>query len=109
MIKRSRVPLCRCRRCGHRWVARGPAVPVCCAACKSPRWDRPALWRRRPRAAAQAPLPPDPVIAAYAKDVDRTLLRENLRLSVDARFERLLALQRFAAELRRAGRTERRS
>jgi hypothetical protein len=30
-------------------------------------------------------LDPDPVIEAYKKDVDRTLLRENLTLSVDQR------------------------
>lgn len=46
----------------------------------------------------------DPVIEAYKKDVDRTLLRENLRLSVEDRFRKLMALQRFAGELRRAGR-----
>jgi hypothetical protein len=49
------------------------------------------------------PLEPDPVIEAYKKDVDRTLLRENLRLSVEQRFEKLAALQRFAEEVRRAG------
>lgn len=50
------------------------------------------------------PLEPDPVIEAYKKDVDRTLLRENLRLSVEERFEKLMRLQRFAEELRRAAR-----
>ena len=50
-----------------------------------------------------APLEPDPVIEAYKRDVDRTLIRENLKLSVQGRFERLIALQRFAEELRRAG------
>ena len=45
----------------------------------------------------------DPVIEVYKKDVDRTLIRENLRLSVEARLERLMQLQRFAEELRRAG------
>ncbi len=30
---------------------------------------------------------PDPVIEAYKKDIDRTLLRENLRLTVEERFE----------------------
>ena len=45
----------------------------------------------------------DPVIEVYKKDVDRTLIRENLRLSVEARLERLMQLQRFAKELRRAG------
>lgn len=49
-------------------------------------------------------LEPDPVIEAYKKDVDRTLIRENLRLTVEQRFENLMRLQRFAEELRRAGR-----
>ena len=48
-------------------------------------------------------LEPDPVIEAYKKDVDRTLIRENLKLSVEDRFRKLMELQRFAAELRRAG------
>jgi hypothetical protein len=48
-------------------------------------------------------LEPDPVIEAYKKDVDRTLIRENLRLSVEERFEKLMGLQVFAEELRRAG------
>jgi hypothetical protein len=45
----------------------------------------------------------DPLIEAYKKDVDRTLIRENLRLSVEERFEKLMRLQEFADELRRAG------
>ncbi|HYL73297.1 MAG TPA: hypothetical protein VEU96_03785 [Bryobacteraceae bacterium] len=49
-----------------------------------------------------------PVIDAYKKDVDRTLLRENLRLTVTERFEKLMALQRFAEEMRQAGRDARR-
>jgi hypothetical protein len=44
----------------------------------------------------------DPVIEAYKRDVDRTLIRENLRLSVEQRFEQLMRLQQFAEELRRA-------
>ncbi len=51
---------------------------------------------------------PDPVIEAYKKDLDLTLIRENLRRTVDERFERLMALQRFAEELRRAGQAIRR-
>lgn len=47
---------------------------------------------------------PDPVIEAYKKDVDRTLIRETLRLTVEERFERLMRLQEFAGELRRAER-----
>lgn len=52
------------------------------------------------------PFEPDPVIEAYKKDVDRTLLRENLRLSVEQRFKQLMKLQQFAEALRRAGRAQ---
>lgn len=46
----------------------------------------------------------DPVIEDYKKDIDRTLLRENLKLTVEERFRKLMEMQRFAEELRRAGR-----
>ena len=46
----------------------------------------------------------DPLVEAYKRDVDRTLIRENLRLTVEERFDALMRLQRFAEELRRAGR-----
>jgi hypothetical protein len=46
---------------------------------------------------------PDPVVEAYKRDIDRPLIRENLKLSVEQRLERLIALQQFAEELRRAG------
>jgi len=46
---------------------------------------------------------PDPVIEAYKKDIDVTLIRENLRLTVDQRFQQLMKLQRFAEELQNAG------
>jgi hypothetical protein len=49
-------------------------------------------------------LEPDRVIEAYKKDIDRTLIRENLRLTVEQRFEKLMRLLQFAEELRRAGR-----
>ena len=45
----------------------------------------------------------DPVVEAYKRDVDRTLLRANLRKSVQERVESLIALQRLAAEARHAG------
>jgi hypothetical protein len=54
-----------------------------------------------------SPLEPDPVIEAYKKYVDRTLLRENLRRTVQQRFEMLIELQRLADEMRRAGRAAR--
>ena len=49
----------------------------------------------------------DPVIEAYKKDIDITLIRENLRLTVDQRFQQLMNLQQFAEDLRRAGRKAR--
>lgn len=50
-------------------------------------------------------LSPDPVIERYKHDVDRTLLRENLKLSVEQRFRQLHALQQFATELKQAPRS----
>jgi hypothetical protein len=46
---------------------------------------------------------PDPVVEAYKKHVDRTLIRENLKLSVEERLKKLMELQRFAEEVRFAG------
>jgi len=45
----------------------------------------------------------DPVIEAYKKHIDRTLLRENLKLTVEQRLRALMELQRLSEELRRAG------
>jgi len=50
---------------------------------------------------------PDPVVEAFKKDIDRTLLIENLKLSVEDRFRKAMALARFADELRRAGKEAR--
>jgi hypothetical protein len=47
--------------------------------------------------------PPDPVIEAYKRGIDRTLIRENLRKTPDERIRALQALQRLAEELGRAG------
>ena len=57
-----------------------------------------------PPLAGEPPFAPDPVIEAYKKDVDRGLIVENLKLTVDERLRQLVSLQRFAAEVRRAGR-----
>lgn len=46
---------------------------------------------------------PDPVVRAYMRDVDRTLIRKNLALSHEERFRQLMELQKFAAELAAAG------
>ena len=50
----------------------------------------------------------DPMVEAYKRDVDRTLLRQNLRRSVTERVENLITLQELAAEARRAGRARER-
>ena len=57
----------------------------------------------RPPSTRSSKLEADPVIEAYKRDVDRTLLRQNLRRSVTERVENLIALQRLAEEARRAG------
>lgn len=49
----------------------------------------------------------DPLIEVFKKDVDVTLIRENLRLTIDQRFQQLMKLQELAEELRRAGRKAR--
>lgn len=49
----------------------------------------------------------DPIIELYKRSVDRTLLRENLKRTPDERLRNLMALQRVADELRRAGREAR--
>jgi hypothetical protein len=52
-------------------------------------------------------IPPDPVIEAYKKDVDMTLIRESLKKTLEERIQTLMDLQRTAEELRRAGREAR--
>jgi hypothetical protein len=51
---------------------------------------RPTSWR-------------DPVVEAYKPGVDRTLLRRNLRLSVEQRLVQLEDVLRDCAEIRKAG------
>ena len=47
-------------------------------------------------------LPPDPVVEYYKKDVDRTLLREHLKLTPQQRLEKLMAFMRSLDQLRLA-------
>ncbi|MEN3001429.1 MAG: hypothetical protein ABDI19_06260 [Armatimonadota bacterium] len=54
-------------------------------------------------------LEPDPVIEAYKKDIDRTLLIENLKLTPTERLRKLMELQRFAEALTEAGKKLRRA
>jgi hypothetical protein len=52
-------------------------------------------------------LPPpdvfDPVVEAYKKDVDRTLLIENLKLTPEERCDKFLRFMEMVYEIRRAG------
>jgi hypothetical protein len=45
----------------------------------------------------------DPVVEVYMRDVDRTLLRENLKLTHAQRLEKLVKFGEFASTLRDAG------
>jgi hypothetical protein len=50
-------------------------------------------------------LEPSPVIEAYKNGIDRTLLRENLRLTPAERVEKMIAALRFAEAVRDSRRT----
>ncbi len=56
--------------------------------------DRPVQWR-------------DPVTDLYKRDVDRTLLRENLKLSPEQRLAKLQDFVKFLSEMRAAGKRAR--
>ena len=47
-------------------------------------------------------------IEALMKGIDRTLLRENLRLTPAQRLDKFISVHRFTSELRRAGEDARR-
>ena len=49
----------------------------------------------------------DPVVEAYKRGIDRTLIRENLKRTVEERFQKAMELARFADELKRAGKEAR--
>jgi len=50
----------------------------------------------------------DPVIEAYKKDVDRTILRENLKLSPHERSEKFVSFMKSIWKLREIAERERR-
>lgn len=50
----------------------------------------------------------DPVIEAYKKDVDRTILRENLKLSPQERSEKFVSFMKSVWQLREIAERERR-
>jgi hypothetical protein len=49
-------------------------------------------------------IPPDPVIEAYKRDIDRTLLRETLKLTPGQRLAKLQEFMKSVAKLRGAAR-----
>lgn len=87
---------------------------MCCKRMISFAESDPVGWPPRPPAvilcnmqqSSQALIPiapgPDPVIEAYKKDVDRTLLRENLRLTTEQRIVKMIAALALVEELRRS-------
>ena len=54
----------------------------------------------------RVPPPPDPVIEVYKRDIDRTLLRENLKLTPEQRVVQLMELQRALEEMQKARRNK---
>jgi hypothetical protein len=72
---------------------------------------QPVRWLQNPRCTLggmavleKYGLTPDPVIEHYKRDVDRTLLREHLKLTPLQRLEKLVAFMRDLDELRHARR-----
>lgn len=57
-----------------------------------------------PPEAPHAAIQPDPVIEVYKKDIDRTLLRERLKRTVEERFRDLMEMHVFFDEAQRARR-----
>lgn len=49
------------------------------------------------------------IVRDYMRDVDRSLLRENLKLTPEQRLAKFASFMRFIAELRRAGEKVRRN
>ena len=62
--------------------------------------------RNRPEEPDDDRFEPDPVVEVYKRDVDRTLIREQLRRSVDQRVRNMIAALRFAEALHEAGRRQ---
>jgi transcriptional regulator with XRE-family HTH domain len=59
------------------------------------------VWADHARRSGPAsPAGRDPVIEAYKKDIDRTLLRENLKLTAEQRLQQLQQLAEFADKFR---------
>ncbi len=67
------------------------------------------MSNQEPQEFVPVSLAPDPIIEAYKKDIDRTLLRENLARSVEERWLNFESLQRFIDGLRGVARSSKES
>jgi hypothetical protein len=67
------------------------------------------MGQHSPRRQPQPALEPDPVIDAFKRDVDRTLIREQLKRSIDERVRNMIAALRLAEGLREAHQRQRRT
>ena len=61
--------------------------------------DHPSVMSADPK---KAPFPPNPIIEHYKQFVDRSLIRENLKLTVEERLRKLESMLRFLQEWRGA-------
>ena len=75
----------------------------------APAWDACCVLPLAPQRCPGYPpgVEKDPVIEAYKRDLDRSLLRANLKRTPEERFLQLQELQRFADEALRARKARR--
>ncbi len=100
MTERSKVRAWRARVLQKGTVGSNPTLSATPLPAARGRFD-PVAARRRDQGI-------DPVIEAYKRDVDRTLLEENLKRTPEERIRRLAALARQAEALRGAAREAKR-
>ncbi|MGE3404284.1 MAG: hypothetical protein AB7K63_16965 [Vicinamibacterales bacterium] len=62
---------------------------------------------RRGQPLVREVLEPDPLVEEYKRGVDRTLIRENLKLTPDQRLRKFEAFMTFLGEVRGAARRKR--
>lgn len=46
MRSRTTIPALKCLRCGRKWVKRTKDLPLTCAKCRSPYWNKPRQKRK---------------------------------------------------------------
>lgn len=48
MKKEIKLPTFKCTRCGHKWHPKKEEVPLRCAKCKTPYWNKPKVIKNKP-------------------------------------------------------------